>query len=100
MANQDRFDDELRPEYGESDLHGGVRGKYAERYAAEPKTVQISAGVELVFRDDAAIRAAIGAIQDRDAGSSSTAALLASLASTCDESVGQYFLDVDRIDVN
>ena len=33
MKNIDtKFDDELRPEYDLSQLKGGVRGKYAQRY--------------------------------------------------------------------
>lgn len=44
-------EDELRPEYDLSQLEGRVRGKYAERYRAGVKLVQLEPDVAAAFPD-------------------------------------------------
>lgn len=58
--------DEMRAEY---DFSGGVRGKYAERYANGTNVVLLDPDVAAVFRDQAsvnrALRALAGIIRDQ-----------------------------------
>jgi hypothetical protein len=50
---------EMREEY---DLSGGVRGKYAERYAEGTNMVLLDPDVARVFPDSAAVNAALRAL--------------------------------------
>jgi hypothetical protein len=56
---------EIRPEYDS----GGVRGKYAERYAQGTNVVLLDPDVAEVFRDQAsvnrALRALAGSVRDQ-----------------------------------
>lgn len=58
--------DEMRPEY---DFRGGVRGKYAARYAAGTNVVLLDPDVAEVFHDaesvNRALRALAGIIRDQ-----------------------------------
>jgi hypothetical protein len=47
------MDDELRPEYDFSQLAGGVRGKYVERYRAGTNLVLLDADVAQAFPNEA-----------------------------------------------
>lgn len=51
--------DEILPEYS---LKGGVRGKYAARYAAGTNLVRLDPDVAAVFPDSAAVNRALRAI--------------------------------------
>ena len=53
------MDDELRPAYDFSQLEGGVRGKYAERYRAGNNLVLLAPDVAEVFPDDEAVNEAL-----------------------------------------
>ena len=53
------MDDELRPEYDFSQLEGGVRGKYAERYKAGTNLVLLAPDVAEVFPNDEAVNEAL-----------------------------------------
>jgi hypothetical protein len=55
----DAAEDELLPEY---DLTGGVRGKYAERYAAGTNLVRLDPDVAKVFPDSQAVNDALRAL--------------------------------------
>jgi hypothetical protein len=59
-------DDDLRPEYS---FRGGVRGKYAERYAQGTNIILLDPDVAEVFPDAAsvnrALRALAGIIKDQ-----------------------------------
>jgi hypothetical protein len=71
MNNQSNIpNDEILPEYS---LKGGVRGKYAARYAAGTNLVRLDADVAAVFPDsdsvNPALRAIAGIIQEREAKS-------------------------------
>ena len=52
-------EDELRPEYDETVLKGGVRGKYAKRFAAGTNLVRIDPQVAAAFADEEAINEAL-----------------------------------------
>lgn len=51
--------DEMRAEY---DFSGGVRGKYAERYARGTNVVLLDPDVAEVFRDPASVNRALRAL--------------------------------------
>jgi hypothetical protein len=51
--------DEMRAEY---DFRGGVRGKYAERYASGTNVVLLDPDVAEVFRDQEAVNRALRAL--------------------------------------
>ncbi|MGH7555733.1 MAG: hypothetical protein ACREMQ_22255, partial [Longimicrobiales bacterium] len=51
--------DEILPEY---DLTGGVRGKYAARYAEGTNIVRLDPDVAKVFPDSAAVNSALRAL--------------------------------------
>ncbi|WP_420128270.1 hypothetical protein [Longimicrobium sp.] len=51
--------DEMRAEY---DFSGGVRGKYAERYAKGTNVVLLDPDVAEVFRDQASVNRALRAL--------------------------------------
>jgi hypothetical protein len=63
-------DDEILPEYS---LKGGVRGKYAARYASGTNLVRLDADVAAVFPDsdsvNRALRAIASIIQEHEAKS-------------------------------
>ncbi len=52
-------DDELRPEYDFSELKGGVRGKYAERYRAGTNLALLTPEVRAAFPTDEAVNQAL-----------------------------------------
>ncbi len=52
-------DDEILPEYS---LEGGVRGKYAERYAQGTNLVRLDPDVVEVFPDSEAVNRALRAL--------------------------------------
>ena len=52
-------EDELRPEYDETTLKGGVRGKYAKRFAAGTNLVRIDSQLAAAFADEEAINEAL-----------------------------------------
>ena len=51
--------DDLRPEYSESLLNNGVRGKYADRYASGTNIVRIAPDVAAKFPDEEAVNEAL-----------------------------------------
>ena len=53
------FDDELRAEYDLSQLQGGVRGKYVERYNEGTNLVLLAPDVAEVFPTDEAVNEAL-----------------------------------------
>ena len=55
-ANEERDDDEMRPEY---DLRGGVRGKYYERYKSGTNIVVLDDDVADIFKDSPSVNAAL-----------------------------------------
>ncbi len=51
--------DELRPEYDLAQLTGGVRGKYAQQYAAGTNLVLLEKDIAEVFRDSKSVNDAL-----------------------------------------
>ena len=60
-ASPGRDDEELLDEY---DLDGGVRGKYAARYAAGTNIVVLSPDVAEIFPDSQAVNDALRALME------------------------------------
>ncbi len=54
-----KLDDELRAEYDLSQLQGGVRGKYVQRYNEGTNLVLLAPDVADVFPDDEAVNEAL-----------------------------------------
>ena len=69
---EDSRDQEMREEY---DFQGGVRGRYAERFAKGSNIVVLDEDVARIFHDSASVNAALRQ--------------LAQLAERCAESRGQ-----------
>lgn len=62
MADSNRTpDDEILDEYS---LEGGVRGKYAERYARGTNLVLLEPDVAEIFPDSASVNRALRALAD------------------------------------
>lgn len=59
MGNRTEHEDELRPEYDETLLKNGIRGKYAERYAAGTNIIKLDPEVAAAFPDDKAVNDAL-----------------------------------------
>jgi len=53
------LEDELRPEYDFSQLQGGVRGKYAERYQAGTNLILLDPDVAQAFPTAEAVNEAL-----------------------------------------
>lgn len=52
-------DDDLRPEYDLSQLKGGIRGKYAERFRAGTNLALLAPEVRAAFPTDDAVNEAL-----------------------------------------
>jgi len=52
-------EDELRPEYGFSQMKGGVRGKYVERYREGTNLVLLDPDIASAFPDAKAVNDAL-----------------------------------------
>jgi len=48
-------DNQLRPEYNETVLKNGIRGKYAEQYAAGTNIVRLAPDVAAAFPNEEAV---------------------------------------------
>ncbi|MEK7806637.1 MAG: hypothetical protein AAB528_02795 [Chloroflexota bacterium] len=57
--NKDGLDDELRAEYDFSQLKGGLKGKYAERYGAGTNLALLAPDVAKAFPDDESVNEAL-----------------------------------------
>ena len=55
MAEITAPNDELRPEYDETSLKNGVRGKYAEQYAAGTNIIRLTPDVAAAFPNEEAV---------------------------------------------
>ena len=64
MSNPSDADDELLPEYEFTveQLRAGVRGKYADRYAAGTNIVKLDPDVAKVFPDSESVNEALRAL--------------------------------------
>jgi len=57
--NNNQHDDDLRPAYDRAVLKGGVRGKYADRYAAGTNIIVLAPDVAAAFPTDEAVNEAL-----------------------------------------
>ena len=59
MTDKNGLNDELRPEYDETMLKDGVRGKYAKQYAAGTNIVRLEPDVAAAFPSEQAVNEAL-----------------------------------------
>ena len=59
MIDKNELNDELRPEYDETLLKDGVRGKYAKQYAAGTNIVRLDPDVVAAFPNEKAVNEAL-----------------------------------------
>ena len=59
------LNDELRPEYDETLLKNGIRGKYAERYAAGTNIIKLDPDVAAAFPNEEAVNEALRSLLNR-----------------------------------
>ena len=59
MADRTGLNDELRPEYDETLLKNGIRGKYAKQYAAGTNIVRLASDVAAAFPTEEAVNEAL-----------------------------------------
>jgi hypothetical protein len=62
----DSNDDELRPEYDESVLRAGIRGKYLARYRAGTNLALLAPDVREAFPTDEAVNDALRSLIHRE----------------------------------
>lgn len=55
MTDTTASNGELRPEYDETSLENGIRGKYAEQYAAGTNIVRLAPDVAAAFPNEEAV---------------------------------------------
>ncbi|MFM9961881.1 MAG: hypothetical protein ACKV2Q_11730 [Planctomycetaceae bacterium] len=60
--DRDGDDDELRPEYDLSQLKGGVRGKYLQRYRAGTNLALLAPDIRAAFPTDESVNQALRAL--------------------------------------
>ena len=66
MKNKsDTSNDDLRPEYDLSQLKGGVRGKYLERYRAGTNLALLAPDVRVAFPTDEAVNEALRSLMQQ-----------------------------------
>ena len=59
MTDKVELNDELRPEYDETLLKNGIRGKYAKQYAARTNIVLLDPDVAAAFPTEEAVNEAL-----------------------------------------
>ena len=59
MTDKTGLNDELRPEYDEISLNDGIRGKYAQQYAAGTNIVRLAPDVAAAFPNEEALDEAL-----------------------------------------
>ena len=62
MTDKNELNDELRPEYDETLLKDGVRGKYAKQYAAGTNIVRLDPDVAAAFSNEEAVNEALRSV--------------------------------------
>ena len=55
----DELEDELRPEYDFAKMHGGVKGKYVQRYRSGTNLVLLAPDIAKAFPTDASVNEAL-----------------------------------------
>lgn len=59
MTDKTDLNDELRPEYDETLLKNGIRGKYAKQYAAGTNIVRLDPDIAAAFPSEEAVNEAL-----------------------------------------
>ncbi|MYB92680.1 hypothetical protein F4054_20105 [Candidatus Poribacteria bacterium] len=59
MTDKTELNDELRPEYDETLLKNGIRGKYAKQYAAGTNIVRLDPDIAAAFPSEEAVNEAL-----------------------------------------
>ncbi len=59
MADRTELNDELRPEYDETLLKNGIRGKYAKQYATGTNIVRLEPDVAAAFPSEETVSEAL-----------------------------------------
>lgn len=59
MTDKNGLNDELRPEYDETLLKDGIRGKYAKQYAAGTNIVRLDPDVAAAFPNEESVNEAL-----------------------------------------
>ena len=59
MTDTTALNDELRPEYDETLLNNGIRGKYAQQYVAGTNIVRLAPDVAAAFPNEEAVDEAL-----------------------------------------
>ena len=62
MTNKTELNDELRPEYDETLLKNGTRGKYAKEYEAGTNIVRLDPDVAAAFPTEEAVNEALRSV--------------------------------------
>lgn len=62
MTNITELNDELRPEYAETLLKNGIRGKYAKEYAAGTNILRLDPDVAAAFPTEEAVNEALRSV--------------------------------------
>ena len=62
--DKNQQDDDLRPEYDLSQLKGGVRGKYIERYRAGTNLALLAPEIRAAFPTDEAVNEALRSLME------------------------------------
>jgi hypothetical protein len=62
MVDRTEVDDELRPEYDETLLKNGTRGKYAKEYEAGTNIVRLDPDVAAAFPTEEAVNEALRSV--------------------------------------
>jgi hypothetical protein len=62
MVDRTEVDDELRPEYDETLLQNGTRGKYAKEYEAGTNIVRLDPDVAAAFPTEEAVNEALRSV--------------------------------------
>jgi hypothetical protein len=62
--NDSQTDDDLRPEYDLTQLQGGVRGKYADRYKRGTNLALLAPEVRAAFPTDDAVNQALRSLME------------------------------------
>ncbi len=65
MIDKTELNDELRPEYDETLLKNGIRGKYAKQYAAGTNIVRLDPDIAAAFCTEEAVHEILRFIKKR-----------------------------------
>ena len=98
MNDNDTTNDELRAEYDEAFLKKGVRGKYADRYAAASNVVKLAPDLARIFPNEESVNEALRiVVRVTSETSRLSKQCTADVTNSRAEDVGQFFNDSDLL---